>query len=82
MEVSGWLREIDTVTETFRRDFGHLTCDEMNVQPSPGTWSIAQNLHHLIRINESYLPVISAAKAGTLKLSWLAKWDFIVSFFG
>lgn len=77
-----WTHQIDKVTNDFKQAFGALTIIELNWKPNPNTWSIGQNLDHLIVINETYHPVIKALIKGTYKLPFLAKFDFVVSFLG
>lgn len=77
-----WIDPIDKVTSDFKQSFGALTIAELNWKPNPNTWSIGQNLDHLIVINGTYHPVINAVKAGKNKLPFLAKFDFMVSFLG
>src|SRR5438105_3318461 len=49
-----WEKEIDKVTEKFIDSFGLLTESQLNYKPDPNVWSIAQNIHHLILLNNSY----------------------------
>jgi hypothetical protein len=77
-----WTDPIDKITRDFKQAFGTLTINELNWKPNLNTWSIGQNLDHLIVINGTYHPVIEAVRLGTYKLPVLAKFDFMVSFFG
>lgn len=77
-----WIDPIDKITSDFRQLFGALTIAELNWKPNPNTWSMGQNLDHLIAINGTYHPVINAVKAGSNRLPFLAKFDFMVSFLG
>ena len=77
-----WTDQIDTITSDFKQSFGTLTISELNWKPNQHTWSIGQNLDHLIVINGTYHPVIRAVRGGTYKLPFLGKFDFIVSFLG
>ncbi|HQQ96323.1 MAG TPA: DinB family protein [Cyclobacteriaceae bacterium] len=77
-----WIEPIDKITSDFRQSFGALSMVELNWKPHPNTWSIGQNLDHLIAINGTYYPVINAVKAGITRLPFLAKFDFMVSFLG
>ena len=74
-----WTSTLDNITEQFIAQFGTLTNDQMNWKPNPNTWSIAQNLDHLIVVNETYYPVLSALKEGKYKTPFIAKIGFIVS---
>ncbi|GJM27726.1 MAG: hypothetical protein DHS20C17_03610 [Cyclobacteriaceae bacterium] len=77
-----WMNQIDEITDAFKQSFGMLTIELLNWKPNQNTWSIGQNLDHLIVINGSYYPVIKAVREGTYKLPFIAKFDFMVSFFG
>jgi hypothetical protein len=63
-----------------------LSVEQMNWQPRPGAWSIAQCIDHLNLANEAYLPAISAAldghapvKVEEIRLGWPSRW-FIRNF--
>ena len=53
----------ENVEQTLRQlaELEHLTDAELNQQPQPGKWSIAQVLEHLNSYNRYYLPEISIA---------------------
>jgi hypothetical protein len=80
--MNRWTTELDHITTLFSTQFGSLTQAELNWKPSPSTWSIAQNIDHLIVVNGTYFPVLAALKAGTYSLPFTAKAGFLVSFFG
>jgi hypothetical protein len=77
-----WITELDKISKDVELLFSNLTTLELNWQPNPQTWSISQNLEHLIVVNETYFPVLSALKNGTYKKPFLANFGFMVSFFG
>ena len=74
--------QIDHITKQFQSSFGSLNTGQLNWKPNPKTWSIAQNIDHLIVINNTYLPVLDALRNGTLRLPFTARIGFLVSFFG
>lgn len=82
MKTDIWLTQIDKITNDFRQTFGTLTGEQINWRPNEQTWSIAQNIDHLMKINESYYPIIDAVKNGTYKMPFVGKINFIVQFFG
>ena len=47
-------KKIDKFTEKFIDSFGLLTESQLNYKPDPNVWSIAQNIDHLILLNNSY----------------------------
>lgn len=77
-----WLDQLDENTRNFQEAFGHLGEAQLNHRPDPTTWSIAQNIDHLMVINSSYLPVLEQVRAGSLKLPFYARFSFIVSWIG
>ena len=80
--MTNWTSQIDSITEDFLTVFGTLSHEHLNWKPDTQTWSIAQNMEHLIIINESYFPIFESLKEGTYKKPFLANFGFLVSFFG
>ncbi|WP_165395234.1 DinB family protein [Flagellimonas allohymeniacidonis] len=80
--MGAWNARIDKITQEFEQYFDNLGLDYMNCQPNIHTWSIAQNIEHLIVTNESYALVIRSVRQGTCKLPPYARFDFAVDFFG
>ena len=80
--MNRWIDQIDQTTQDFLRSFEGLDAEQLNWKPDPATWSIAQNIDHLIVINESYFPVIESIRKGTYRPSFLVRFGFVVSFFG
>ena len=77
-----WTSQIDIITENFVTEFGTLSEALLNWKPNPQAWSIAQNIEHLIVVNETYYPVLTSVKAGTYKTPYIGKIGFMVSFLG
>ncbi len=82
MRTDKWTQQIDQTTHDFERLVGSLSKEALNYKPSPKVWSIAQNMHHLIVINESYFPVLDKLRNKNYELPWIAKVSFMVNFFG
>ena len=82
MNTDKWTTKIDQITNDFQKTFGMLTINQLNWKPNEQTWSIAQNMDHLIVINESYKPVIASIRQGTYKLPFIGKIGFMVNFLG
>ena len=80
--MNKWIERIDNTTLDFQGSFGELNVQELNWKPNPTTWSIAQNIDHLIVINGTYFPIIESIRNGTYKTPFVAKIGFMVSFFG
>lgn len=64
MLKESWEKEIDTVTEKFINSFGMLTESQLNYKPYPMVWSVAQNISHLILLNNSYFLNFDEIKKG------------------
>ncbi len=73
---------LKNISQKFENSFGNLSFEQLNTKPAPDKWSIAQNIEHLIKVNESYFPVIAELRAGTYKPFFLAKIPMIVKMFG
>ena len=82
IDVENWTEQIEKNTQNFVEAFGDLSNEQLNWTPSSGTWSIAQNIDHLIHINKSYFPVIDSLRNGTYKKPFIGKIGFLTSFFG
>lgn len=74
--------EINTITRQFRKTFDTCTNEQLNWKPDPSTWSIAQNIDHIVVINNSYVPMIDAVRNGRYKRPFIGRIGFLVSFFG
>lgn len=77
-----WTDKIDQVTADFKKEFSSLSAKRLNWKPNAQTWSVAQNMDHLIVINESYYKVIKEVRSNTHQLPWFARFNFIANFIG
>jgi len=75
--ISTWVNRIDHVTKQVESVFGALSDAQLNQKPDPNTWSIAENLEHLILVNESYYPLIDSVRKGEMRLGWSSKLGFL-----
>ena len=82
MTAQKWISEIDEITALFKKEFGGLSDKRLNWKPNTQTWSIAQNIDHLIVINESYYPVVRQIRSHTYSLPWIGRFGFIADFTG
>jgi hypothetical protein len=73
-----WTLHIDKVTSDFLRAFGSLSLSELNWKPREDSWSIAQNIDHLIVINNSYFPLVNGLRTGEFKPHFITKFKFVV----
>jgi len=80
--MKNWTSTLGDISRQSQSEFGSLTSEQLNWKPNSNSWSIAQNLDHLIVVNETYYPVLASLKAGTYKTPFIAKIGFIASFLG
>jgi hypothetical protein len=80
--MKNWTSTLDDISKQSLSEFGSLTSEQLNWKPNSNTWSIAQNLDHLIVANETYYPVLASLKAGTYRTPFIARIGFMVSFLG
>lgn len=74
--------ELSAISNEFQALFGQLSQDQLNWKANAETWSIAQNIDHIIRINESYYPLIEDLQAGKREKPLLARIPYFVKLFG
>jgi hypothetical protein len=82
MTSERWTIRIEEISNAFRNEFGGLSATELNWKPDAETWSITQNLQHIIVLNETYYPVIKKVRDNTYKLPFIAKLGFMVQMIG
>jgi len=82
MSTHRWTVELDEVTQSFKNEFGSLSETEINWRPNAGQWSVAQNIHHLIVVNETYYPTLQKLRNNSYDLPWLGRIEFLTKFFG
>lgn len=81
-KILQWTGRIDTLTQSFRDRFSDLSAEELGRKPNAGTWSIAENIDHLIKVNESYFPMLDQLKEGKYRQPFLSRFAFLVKFMG
>lgn len=82
MKTNNWTTQLDYITQAFQETFGSLSEEQMNWKSDEKTWSIAQNIDHLIVINESYFPILESLREGNYNPPFFAKFSFIPNFLG
>jgi hypothetical protein len=80
--MKNWTSTLNDISKQSLSEFGSLTSEQLNWKPTSNTWSIAQNLDHLIVVNETYYPVLASLKSGNYRAPFIAKIGFMVSFLG
>ena len=81
-KIQEWENELNALTAQFKSSFSQLSVAELNYKPEPDSWSIAEILDHIIKINESYYPTIKQARQGTLKLPFVSRFPFFTNLLG
>lgn len=72
--------QIDNITKQFRVLYEHLSVEKMNRKPDRDIWSIGQNLEYLIRVIESFFPIIRQLHTGTYQIPFHGRIGFVVDF--
>ena len=82
MEIQKWITAIDQTTAAFNDHFRALSTGQLNWKHAPQSWSIAQNINHLIAINDSYRTVVKEVRSGDFEVPLLGKWPFFTRMMG
>lgn len=77
-----WIKDLDHISKEVNEKFGALSKEQLFAQPDPKRWSIAQNLQHLIQVNESYFPIFNRLDKGDLPQSFIGKIPFFRNLIG
>jgi uncharacterized damage-inducible protein DinB len=81
-KINHWEDKINAHTRDFAAAFSTLTDTQLNHKPSATVWSIAENIQHIIAVNESYYPVLAQLKSGTYRVSFLGQFSWMTKLFG
>ena len=81
-KIQQWKKELTQITGQFDQEFGNLGANQLNWKPGADTWSIAQNIDHILTTNKSYLLIPEKIRKGSYKVPFLGKFKFITNFFG
>lgn len=77
-----WVNQLDQLTEAVISNFGLLRHEDLHFKPDANSWSIAENLAHLIVVNRTYFPVIEQIRNNTYKVPFIGKIPFLPKLFG
>lgn len=80
--MSNLINKLHDNTVLFLDAFGELNDKQLLWKPNEHSWSIAENIEHLIIINESYFPIFDSVYENNYTMPFLSKFSFIPSFFG
>jgi hypothetical protein len=81
-ENTSWSIELDQISQEVKKNFKGLDKEILNHKPDDNTWSIAENLEHIIKVNSSYFPIFKKLKEGTFKAAFISKIRFFTNLFG
>jgi len=76
------IQQLEQITLAFQEKFSALSLEELNWKSKDDTWSIAQNIEHIIIINQSYFPILARIRSGIYRQPFMAKSKLLSSFFG
>lgn len=68
--------------EKVQKEFVSLSLDQLNWKPSPGSWSIAQCLDHLMASHNAYFPDLEKITAGNYKMNFWEKYSQLTAICG
>lgn len=80
--IQGTITEFSKITDEAKSLFGNLSSSQLNWKPSPGKWSIAQCLDHLIVSNTTYYTPLNEVVSGRHRNSFYQNLKFVSEFFG
>lgn len=81
-QIKIWIDALDNITNEVLKTFGDLPVEKMHLKPNPNTWSIAENLEHLITINRTYFPIFEKLKNGSFQGPFISKIPLFYNLFG
>jgi hypothetical protein len=77
-----WISEIEHNTNRFKEEFSACSEEQLLYKPSKDSWSIAENIQHVIEVNRSYFPIFSQLLTRSYRPSWSSRFTFINNLFG
>jgi hypothetical protein len=80
--IERWTSALTNTTNNVVNSFALLNQNQLNWKPNAGTWSIAQNLEHLIIINSTYFPILEALQTATYHVPLIGRIPFVVDYIG
>lgn len=66
----------------FNQQFGGLSDDQIQKKLNPVTWSIAENIDHIIKVNSTYIPIFKAIDAHTYTRPFMSRIPLVTKKFG
>ncbi len=81
-KIDRWKSQVDEVSAEVQSLFSDVELDILSKRPGKGRWSVAENLDHLIVVNESYFPVFERVRTGLYKTPFLGRIGWVTRFMG
>jgi hypothetical protein len=81
-ELASLIGTVQALASTALTRFGPLSAAQLNWQPTPERWSVAQCLDHLVTTNATYFPDFDAVLAGRYTPTLWQRMPWIPGFFG
>ncbi|AGA78807.1 DinB family protein [Echinicola vietnamensis DSM 17526] len=81
-KIEHWQSSLATTTADFKRAFEHLDREALYQKPQAGTWSIAENIQHLMVINSSYFPIFKQVEEGSYQKPFIGNFGFLTKAIG
>lgn len=81
-KIKNWQQELEEITNDFEKDFQGVSPSLWDRVIDDHTWSIAENVRHLIVINESYFPIFGQLVKGDYEKPFAAKIRFLANLTG
>ncbi|MFD2036565.1 DinB family protein [Belliella marina] len=81
-QVKTYISELEEISKSVENSFSGLEDDILFKKPDSSTWSIAENLEHLIILNSSYFPIFEKVKNGTFQGAFISKIGFFPKMIG
>ncbi len=80
--VKNWQQEIQEITTSFKSSFQNLDAETLHKKPDGKTWSISENIQHLIVLNESYFPIFQQLENGNYSKPFIGNFGFLTRALG
>ena len=77
-----WKNSLTDINLMFEKEFSPLTSQQLYYKPSTTTWSIAENMQHLIQVNESYYPIFQQLLDKEFQPAWSGRYEILYNSLG
>jgi hypothetical protein len=81
-KIQDWKKRIDHITQEFTERFQDAPIAELHQNPHAESWSVTENLQHLMVVNESYFVLFDQLGKGTYKPPFIARIPLLANLMG